>query len=131
MHQPHSHSHSHGAEGDADEAASIASMSSTASLTAEQIFHDTAGWKCLETSINCLAEVIVGCGGAFYAQLTTDILDLVYTSMMHVNRYVRETCARICGTVAECCAAAGEDGEARIALLAGNSFFSRRCSFSY
>lgn len=59
--------------------------------SAENIFHDTAGWKNLETSIKCLQYMVEGCGSAFQPFLDQNLLDLVRVSLGHANRFVRET----------------------------------------
>ena len=58
--------------------------------TAESIFHDTAGWKNLESSIKCLQYMVEGCGEAFQPHLDGALMDLVRTSLGHTNRFVRE-----------------------------------------
>ena len=59
--------------------------------TAEGIFHDTAGWRNLETSIKCLQCMVGGCGAAFQPFLEQGLLDLTRVCLGHTNRFVRET----------------------------------------
>ena len=59
--------------------------------TAEGIFHDTAGWRNLETSIKCLQCMVGGCGPAFQPFLDQGLLDLTRVCLGHTNRFVRET----------------------------------------
>eukprot|EP00126_Sphaerothecum_destruens_P002627 Sdes_comp16053_c0_seq1m5258 len=69
----------------------------------ETEFHDTAGWKCLETSMKCLETVMKALGDGFWGFLTTDLLGLLYTSLKHSNRFVRETGFNIMGTISDIC----------------------------
>ncbi|XP_048580229.1 uncharacterized protein LOC116601563 isoform X2 [Nematostella vectensis] len=66
---------------------------------AAQIFHDTAGWKHLETSMRCLQSVIEGCGEEFNEHITQDLLDLIFQALNHTNRFVRETGYQLCGSL--------------------------------
>ncbi|CAH3155687.1 unnamed protein product [Porites evermanni] len=66
---------------------------------AAQIFHDTAGWKHLETSMRCLQSVIEGCGKAFNEHITQNLLDLIFQALNHTNRFVRETGYQLCGSL--------------------------------
>ncbi|RMX42240.1 hypothetical protein pdam_00011613 [Pocillopora damicornis] len=66
---------------------------------AAQIFHDTAGWKHLETSMRCLQSVIEGCGRAFNEYITQDLLDLIFQALNHTNRFVRETGYQLCASL--------------------------------
>ncbi|GBM98395.1 hypothetical protein AVEN_53774-1 [Araneus ventricosus] len=78
------------AEGDANEPPKgqrVRRLSSDAA----QIFHDTAGWKCLETSMKCLQFMVDGCGENFKPFITNEFLDLLFKTLSHTNRFVRET----------------------------------------
>jgi len=66
---------------------------------AAQIFHDTAGWKHLETSMRCLQSVIEGCGKAFNEHITQNLLDLIFQALNHTNRFVRETGYQLCASL--------------------------------
>uniref|UniRef100_T1JGS2 TOG domain-containing protein n=1 Tax=Strigamia maritima TaxID=126957 RepID=T1JGS2_STRMM len=58
---------------------------------ATQIFHDTAGWKFLETSMKALQSMVDGCGQQFEEFVTQELIDLIFESLSHANRFVRET----------------------------------------
>ncbi|XP_067941524.1 uncharacterized protein [Watersipora subatra] len=66
------------------------------------IFHDTAGWKNLETFMKCLQSVIDGCGSRFNNQINQQLLDLIFTALTHTNRFVRETGYQVCGSLVSC-----------------------------
>ncbi|XP_038077963.1 uncharacterized protein LOC119745577 [Patiria miniata] len=72
------------------------------SATAEQIFHDTAGWKNLETWMKCLESVINGCGPHFVPFITQDLLDLIFQTLTHTNRFVRETGYYVMSSLVSC-----------------------------
>ncbi|PAA50692.1 hypothetical protein BOX15_Mlig006541g1, partial [Macrostomum lignano] len=57
----------------------------------EAIFHDTAGWKNLETWMRCLLCVVDGYGSGFARLLDDELLELVFSTLRHTNRFVRET----------------------------------------
>lgn len=59
--------------------------------TADGIFHDTAGWRNLETSMNALEHMVVGCGSDFRPYLDEALVELILTALRHTNRFVRET----------------------------------------
>eukprot|EP00123_Amoebidium_parasiticum_P008862 comp19068_c0_seq1/m.21543 comp19068_c0_seq1/g.21543 ORF comp19068_c0_seq1/g.21543 comp19068_c0_seq1/m.21543 type:complete len:696 (-) comp19068_c0_seq1:466-2553(-) len=69
----------------------------------DHLFHDTAGWKSLETNFRCLQQVMEACEGGFSEYLSPDFLQLVYTAVKHKNRFVRGTGFEICGLVVDCC----------------------------
>ncbi|XP_031559428.1 uncharacterized protein LOC116295668 [Actinia tenebrosa] len=66
---------------------------------AAKIFHDTAGWKNLETSMRCLQSLIEGCGEAFNEHISQTLLDLIFQALSHTNRFVRETGYQVCGSL--------------------------------
>ena len=66
---------------------------------AKDIFHDTAGWKCLETSMKGLKCVIEGCQEYFLQFLTQELLDLIFETLQHTNRFVRETGYYVCSAL--------------------------------
>ncbi|XP_054710418.1 uncharacterized protein LOC129220102 [Uloborus diversus] len=72
------------------------------SSDASQIFHDTAGWKCLETSMKCLQSMVDGCGEHFKPYITDDFLDLLFKTLSHTNRFVRETGYYVLGSLVSC-----------------------------
>uniref|UniRef100_A0A061QRH4 Arm repeat-containing protein n=1 Tax=Tetraselmis sp. GSL018 TaxID=582737 RepID=A0A061QRH4_9CHLO len=55
-----------------------------------QMRHMSEGWKCLETSYRALQKVMEGCGEDFGPFLTPALRDLIYRSLLHPNRFVRE-----------------------------------------
>ena len=63
----------------------------TGSKFAENIFHDTAGWKNLETSMECLRRMVEGLGPKFAPFLDQAMIQLIQVSLGHTNRFVRET----------------------------------------
>ncbi|XP_067136446.1 uncharacterized protein [Centruroides vittatus] len=69
---------------------------------ASQIFHDTAGWKCLETSMKCLQAMIDGCGPSFQMWINQELLDLLFQALKHTNRFVRETGFYVLGSLVSC-----------------------------
>ncbi|XP_064622843.1 uncharacterized protein LOC135485045 [Lineus longissimus] len=75
---------------------------------AEDIFHDTAGWKSLETWMKCLQFVVEGCGQGFNRHIDQELLDLIFSALAHTNRFVRETGFQVCGAIVGC-AAENED----------------------
>lgn len=63
--------------------------------------HGTEGWKCLETSFRALNNIMKGSGDEFRQYLDDEILALVYKSLKHPNRFIREICQFMLGTVCE------------------------------
>ncbi|KAJ4426515.1 hypothetical protein ANN_27329 [Periplaneta americana] len=72
------------------------------SAEAAQIFHDTAGWKNLETSLKCLQAMIDGCGANFQPFVDDELLHLIFTTLTHTNRFVRETGFYVCSSLVSC-----------------------------
>ncbi|XP_042227117.1 uncharacterized protein LOC121869653 [Homarus americanus] len=85
---------------------------------AAQIFHDTAGWRNLETSMKCLEHMIAGAGLKFLAYIDQDLLDLIFEALTHTNRFVRETGFNVCGALVSCGAYEGAE------LLESNPMFT-------
>ncbi|XP_068210561.1 uncharacterized protein [Palaemon carinicauda] len=69
---------------------------------AAQIFHDTAGWRNLETNMKCLENMIYGSGCKFLPYIDQDLLDLIFTTLTHTNRFVRETGFNVCAALVSC-----------------------------
>ncbi|XP_069947030.1 uncharacterized protein [Cherax quadricarinatus] len=69
---------------------------------AAQIFHDTAGWRNLETSMKCLEHMIAGSGANFLPYIDQDLLDLIFKALCHTNRFVRETGYNVCAALVSC-----------------------------
>jgi len=55
-----------------------------------QMRHMTEGWKCLETSYRALQKVMEGIGADFGPFVTSDLRKLIYRSLLHPNRFIRE-----------------------------------------
>lgn len=55
----------------------------------KDIFHQSAGWRYLETSMKCLQHMIENCDGHEY--LSQELLDVMFSTLSHENRFVRET----------------------------------------
>jgi len=72
------------------------------SYSASEIFHDTAGWKNLETSMKCLEQIIDHCRSSFGPYVKKDLTDLVTESLYHTNRFVRETGYNLLGALVRC-----------------------------
>ncbi len=79
----------------------------------EQIFHETAGWRNLETSIKCVKSMVVGCAAfdgmnkkvttSFRSLIDQTLLDLVFATLEHENRFVRETGYQTIAALIEVC----------------------------
>ncbi|KAG7667191.1 hypothetical protein NADE_003012 [Nannochloris sp. 'desiccata'] len=63
--------------------------------------HGTEGWKCLETSFRALQGIMEGCGATFAPYLTPELRALIYKALLHPNRFVREACHYILGSVCQ------------------------------
>nr|XP_054758807.1 uncharacterized protein LOC129264874 [Lytechinus pictus] len=87
------------------------------SSNADKIFHDTAGWKNLETWMRCLQSVIEGCGSNFLPFIDQELLDLIFQSLTHTNRFVRETGYYVCATLVSC----GTSQDEEMELSEGNA----------
>jgi len=67
---------------------------------AKEIFHDTAGWKSLETNMKGLQSIIEGCEEHFLRFVNMTLLDLIFETLKHTNRFVRETGYYLCSSLA-------------------------------
>ncbi|KAK4314086.1 hypothetical protein Pmani_014616 [Petrolisthes manimaculis] len=85
---------------------------------AAQIFHDTAGWRNLETSMKCLEHMINGAAPKFLPYVDQELLDLIFKALTHTNRFVRETGFNVCGALVSCGAYEGAE------LLESNPMFT-------
>lgn len=67
------------------------SRKSRASSMQSTIFHDTAGWGTLETDVSCLQQIVEKCGAQFAPRLDSqgEVLELLCTCALHMNRFVR------------------------------------------
>ena len=61
--------------------------------------HGTEGWRCLETSFRALQHLMEGCGLAFRPHLDKPLRALIFQSQLHPNRFVREVCHLITGSM--------------------------------
>ena len=50
-----------------------------------------SSFKHTHTLYRALQHVVEKCGGAFEPHLNSDLIQLVFTSISHTNRFVRET----------------------------------------
>lgn len=76
---------------------------------AAQIFHDTAGWRNLETNMKCLEHMIAGAAARFLPYIDQDLLDLIFKALTHTNRFVRETGFSVCAALVSCGAYEGAE----------------------
>jgi hypothetical protein len=72
------------------------------SPSAADVFHDTAGWKSLETYMIALQYAVEGCGQSFEPHLTPSLIELLFTSFKHTNRFVRETGYKVLAAIVKC-----------------------------
>ena len=73
------------------------------SWEASSIFHDTAGWKNLETSLSCLQRMVEGLGILASEFINEELLQLIFICLTHTNRFVRETGFHVCTTFVSVC----------------------------
>ncbi|KAF8068347.1 hypothetical protein HT031_002036 [Scenedesmus sp. PABB004] len=66
-----------------------------------QLRHGSEGWKCLETSMKAWQQLVEGVGTSVAPHVTPEVLDLLYRSMHHPNRFVRETAHFTAASVCE------------------------------
>lgn len=78
--------------------------------------HGTEGWKCLETSFRALQHIMESGGAAFRRYIDEDLRQLVYRALRHPNRFVREACQFIVGSIA-LSFGDGDGGELKEALI--------------
>jgi len=84
------------------------------SWEASNIFHDTAGWKNLETSLSCLQRMVEGLGILATQFIDEELLQLIFICLNHTNRFVRETGFHVCTTFISVCSM--EDDKAEDAM---------------
>ncbi|KAH8852513.1 Armadillo type fold [Schistosoma japonicum] len=66
--------------------------STNSSRSSLSIFHDTAGWKNLETWMKCLQEMVSNISADDFIKVDRSvILELIFKAVQHINRFVRET----------------------------------------
>jgi len=81
------------------------------------IFHDTAGWKALESYMNALKYAAEGCGTRFYPHITHDLLQLLFRTLSHTNRFVRETAFYVLAAIVLCLEQLKQEGSISSDLL--------------
>eukprot|EP00928_Gymnodinium_smaydae_P100385 TRINITY_DN9833_c0_g4_i1.p1 TRINITY_DN9833_c0_g4~~TRINITY_DN9833_c0_g4_i1.p1 ORF type:complete len:712 (-),score=99.65 TRINITY_DN9833_c0_g4_i1:10-2145(-) len=88
----------------AQQAKKTQTRGSRASSLQSTIFHDTAGWGTLETDVCCLQQILEKCGAEFAPRLVSqeELLDLLYTCALHMNRFVREAAFRALDAAISC-----------------------------
>ena len=62
---------------------------STTGVDAASVFHESAGWKGLETYMYALLQAVEG-GGALAGVGAGELLQLLFAALKHPNRFVRE-----------------------------------------
>ncbi len=72
------------------------------SPSAAQVFHDTAGWKSLESYMLAQEQAVVGCGASFEPFITTELLEMVSSTLPHTNRFVREMSFKVLAAIVKC-----------------------------
>lgn len=75
--------------------------------SSESIFHETAGWRNLETSVKCLQSIVDGCGPDFLVD--PDMMSLIFATVDHTNRFVRETSFYTLGAIVHSCCKQGSN----------------------
>jgi hypothetical protein len=63
--------------------------------------HDTEGWKSLDTSLNCLKNLIEATGKNIFTLEYSELLLLIVKSAQHINRFVREIALQIINVLFE------------------------------
>lgn len=81
------------------------------------IFHDTAGWKALESYMNALKFAVEGCGTRFHPYITKELVELLFRTLGHTNRFVRETSFYVLAAIICCFEQMKEDGTISADLL--------------
>jgi len=82
-----------------------------------RIFHDTAGWKALESYMNALKFAVEGCGTRFHPHVTKDLVELLFKTLSHTNRFVRETSFYVLAAIICCFEQMKQDGNVSADLL--------------
>lgn len=98
------------------------------SVDAAQIFHDTAGWKSLETWMKCLECIVTSCGHLFNPFVDQELLDLIFETLLHTNRFVRETGFYVCAAIVSI--GVTDDGRGALKLKEDNSVYRHGREFS-
>jgi len=100
--------HDHEKDASSKEVADISTTTTSSSAAeilkkAQELKHDTEGWKCLFSAMKTVERIIVGLGTRFETEVTTQLLSLLARSTKHINRFIREiayhTYAAICNAI--------------------------------
>ena len=67
--------------------------------TSDSVFHDTAGWGNLETNMKALENIIKVVASDFDSCIDEVLLDVIFSSLEHTNRFVRETGFQVCAAL--------------------------------
>lgn len=86
----------------------------------KQVFHDSAGWKNLETSMKGLQSIIEGCKEGFLQFMNMDVLNLIFETLKHDNRFVRETGYYLCASLARYGVCSADNSDKEMANLLAN-----------
>ena len=57
---------------------------------------------CAHVYCSCLKCIIVSLGAKFYGYLDDELLQLIFISLEHTNRFVRETGYNVCESIVTC-----------------------------
>ena len=87
------------------------------SSDAVAIFHDTAGWKALESYMTALKFAVEGCGTRFHPYVTKELVELLFKTLSHTNRFVRETSFYVLAAIICCFEQMKQDGNISADLL--------------
>ena len=95
----HDHHDHHGEAGDHHKGEGAGKHHEAAPKPKEKktdLVHDTEGFRCLETSMKILQNVLGGNGPRFSPHKDSELIGIVQRSLHHTNRYVRETGYFVC-----------------------------------
>jgi len=49
-----------------------------------------------------LQQAVVGCGSSFEPFITSDLLQLIFSSLKHTNKFIRETGFKVLAAIVKC-----------------------------
>lgn len=78
------------------------SVTSSNGSSKSSIFHDTAGWKTLETDVKALQSIMEACKAAFAPKITPGLIDVICQCAVHVNRFVRGISFQMIASTVKC-----------------------------
>jgi len=84
----------------------------------------------LETYMKALQSVILGCGHGFNPFVCQELLDLIFETLTHTNRFVRETGFYVCGALVTCGAKEGTENDSEAKLSEENAIYRHGELFS-